>query len=181
MRKYDAMKGGARQKVFNLVRSGHLPRADSLPCTDCGHLWTPGCPRSEIHEYDHYLGYEREHWADVQAVCQPCHIKRDRVRDKKTHCCNGHKYTPENTGRLSDGIRYCRQCVARRNRAYKDARRLREPGWQRKPGYRGKGTKPACRHGHKFTEANTYVAPNGSRVCLTCRAERKAKKGETHA
>jgi hypothetical protein len=32
-----------------------------------------------------------------------------------------------------------------------------------------------CLHGHRFTEANTYVAPNGTRKCRTCRAAARAR------
>lgn len=42
----------------------------------------------------------------------------------KTHCPEGHAYTPENT-RLYRGMRYCRECNRVRNRAYKRERSAR--------------------------------------------------------
>jgi hypothetical protein len=30
-----------------------------------------------------------------------------------------------------------------------------------------------CLHGHEFNDGNTYVRPNGTRCCRTCRAERR--------
>lgn len=34
--------------------------------------------------------------------------------------------------------------------------------------------KTHCPHGHAYDEINTYVGPDGSRQCRTCRAEREA-------
>lgn len=40
-----------------------------------------------------------------------------------------------------------------------------------------KAMKTHCVHGHEFTEANTYIAPdNGTRKCRTCRAESAARR-----
>lgn len=40
--------------------------------------------------------------------------------------------------------------------------------------------KTHCKHGHKFTDSNTYVAPNGYRYCRTCKNNRtkRYKTGE---
>jgi len=38
-------------------------------CSDCGKNG-----RIEAH---HYLGYEKEHWLDVQWFCPKCHVKHD--------------------------------------------------------------------------------------------------------
>jgi hypothetical protein len=67
----------ARQRINVLVRTGHLPHPNTLPCSDCGHGYTPDERR---HEYDHYLGYAAEHHYDVQAVCTICHRKRGDER-----------------------------------------------------------------------------------------------------
>ena len=40
------------------------------------------------------------------------------INAKKTHCVNGHEYTPENTGRDAKGYRYCRACIAAAARRY---------------------------------------------------------------
>jgi hypothetical protein len=67
----------ARRRVNHLVDMELLPRPNDLPCTDCGHVWTPGQLR---HEYDHHLGYAAEHHEDVQAVCTTCHHDRETNR-----------------------------------------------------------------------------------------------------
>lgn len=41
-------------------------------------MWQPGARR---HEYDHHLGYDLAHQADVEAVCSRCHHQRERRRD----------------------------------------------------------------------------------------------------
>ncbi len=35
--------------------------------------------------------------------------KRRHKNSKKTHCCRGHEFSPENTGKVSGG-RYCKTC-----------------------------------------------------------------------
>lgn len=70
-------KDQARQRVNYLVAKRRLPPPNTLPCTDCGHVWREGGPR---HEYDHYLRYTADHQRDVQAVCKPCHVAREQVR-----------------------------------------------------------------------------------------------------
>ena len=67
----------ARYVVNLAVRYCRLPAANSLPCADCGHLWTEGERR---HEYDHYKGYSPEHQLTVQAVCTTCHAGREKGR-----------------------------------------------------------------------------------------------------
>lgn len=67
----------ARQRVNVEVRRGFRPHPNSLPCTDCGHVWRDGERR---HEYDHHLGYAPEHHLDVQSVCTLCHATREAER-----------------------------------------------------------------------------------------------------
>jgi hypothetical protein len=38
-----------------------------------------------------------------------------------------------------------------------------------------------CRNGHEFTEANTYVKPNGCRACKACHRERERASKERRA
>ena len=48
------------------------------------------------------------------------------INARKTHCVNGHEFTPENTYRRSDGDRECQTCRAdlwRKQRARRRARR----------------------------------------------------------
>lgn len=114
----DGDKKQARKRVNVLVRTGRIPRPNALPCTDCGHVWSPGERR---HEYDHYLGYGAAHHLDVQPVCTTCHAQRDAV---KTHCHAGHAFDASNTIACKDGRRACRAC----RRGY-DKKRKRPPGY----------------------------------------------------
>lgn len=67
----------ARRRVNYLVEAGLLPAPNSLPCVDCGHVWTEGERR---HEYDHHLGYAAEHHENVEVVCTGCHHVREQER-----------------------------------------------------------------------------------------------------
>lgn len=70
-------KKQARARVNYLVANRRLPEPNSLPCADCGHVWTEGERR---HEYDHHQGYDAAHQLDVQSVCTTCHHKREARR-----------------------------------------------------------------------------------------------------
>ena len=119
----DDDKAQARQRINVEVRTGRRPRPNTLPCTDCGHVWKPGERR---HEYDHYLGYAAEHHYDVQPVCTLCHHKRDNKRSKAEICPNGHPYTVENTGTHERGRgRRCLTCKQQHDRR----KRPRPPGY----------------------------------------------------
>lgn len=118
-------KKQARQRVNVEVRNGFIPHPNSLPCSDCGHVWRKGERR---HEYDHYKGYASEHHLHVEPVCTSCHVKRDNLKAKKTHCLSGHEFTKENTGRKPNGTRFCREC----RRIFDRTKRVRPDGyWKR--------------------------------------------------
>lgn len=57
----------AVHRVMAALRNGSMKRGDT--CFDCGKqtLDTVG---------DHYLGYSKEHWLDVQWICKPCDGRR---------------------------------------------------------------------------------------------------------
>lgn len=65
----------ARQRINVEVQRGRRANPNVLPCTDCGHIG-----HGRRHEYDHYLGYQAEHHADVQPVCTTCHAAREKAR-----------------------------------------------------------------------------------------------------
>jgi len=114
----DGDKVQARQRINVEVRTGRRPHPNTLPCTDCGHVWSEGERR---HEYDHHLGYAPEHHYDVQPVCTLCHSARDNARAQQTHCVHGHAFTEDNTGRKPNGTRFCKACRRDYDRDRRDA------------------------------------------------------------
>lgn len=98
----------ARQRVNVLVRTGRLAHPNSLPCADCGHVWSPGGRR---HEYDHNHGYEAKHHYCVQSLCTKCHHKKDNPLAQRTHCVRGHELSGENLYLPPAGGRACRECI----------------------------------------------------------------------
>lgn len=59
--------------------------------------------------------------ADYMTLCQPCHRIMDLV-EGRTHCSNGHEYTPENTGAAPGNARRCLAC-----HRDEEAKRLSDP------------------------------------------------------
>lgn len=114
----DGDKGQARHRVNYLVRRGKLSSPKASPCAGCGHVWMPGERR---HEYHHHLGYGAEHQREVQILCTHCHADRDG-RSARTHCKNGHPFTPENTSRGPGRARICLECCRVRDRRRAKAR-----------------------------------------------------------
>lgn len=110
-------KKQARQRINVEVRTGRRPHPNTLPCVDCGHVWTSGERR---HEYDHHLGYSAEHHHDVVVRCTRCHAHREG-KATKTHCVHGHEFTADNTGLKTNGTRFCRECHRAADRGRKDA------------------------------------------------------------
>lgn len=74
----DGDKQQARNKVNREVTKGNLAHASTVACTDCGHLGS-----DKLHEYDHHRGYAAINHLEVQAVCVPCHVERERQRRNK--------------------------------------------------------------------------------------------------
>lgn len=114
-------KKQARCRINVEVRNGRRPRPNTLPCTDCGHIWSQGERR---HEYDHHLGYGAEHHYDVEPVCTLCHAARDSSKKHQTHCIRGHEFTTSNTSYKPNGTRVCIKC-----RRIRDRKRIRPPGY----------------------------------------------------
>lgn len=74
----DGDKQQARNRVNREIRKGNLPHAQTVPCTDCGHIG-----HNRLHEYDHYLGYAAINHLVVECVCVPCHNRREQQRRKQ--------------------------------------------------------------------------------------------------
>lgn len=100
-----AQKVRARYVVNLAVKTGRMPRPNSLPCVDCGHVWVPGERR---HEYDHHRGYSQARMLDVVAVCTTCHARRSNAQE---FCRAGlHKRTLAMVMITPQGYRVCRGC-----------------------------------------------------------------------
>lgn len=94
----------------------------------------------------------------------PHAVNASRARShnaRKTHCKNGHEFTPENTIARAAGGRNCRQCARDWHR--EDARRRRGT-----PNPTNNADKTHCVNGHEFTPENTYDN-HGHRGCRECR------------
>lgn len=75
----------------------------------------------------------------------------NQKRASKTHCVNGHEFTPKNTQIDDNGWRYCRQC--RSDRVSK----------------KEYNSRTYCVNGHEFSGGNIKFSKNGrSRICLKC-------------
>lgn len=98
-------KKQAQSFISNSVRDSKLPPANTLKCVDCG---------EQAHDYDHYLGYEGEHYKDVQPVCGSCHksrgVKRGEIPIEK---CWSARAKPCSHGERSQ--RRCRECRVKAN------------------------------------------------------------------
>ncbi len=57
--------------VGKAIFRGELPPVTTLRCVDCDPVATA---------YDHFKGYARKHWLDVEPVCDSCNAKRARAR-----------------------------------------------------------------------------------------------------
>ena len=77
---------------------------------------------------------------------------------KKTHCKNGHEFTPENTNTTSSG-RQCRTCNNERAKAWYEA--------HKGPKQTDNKAKTHCLRGHEFTPENTFQRKDG-RECRAC-------------
>lgn len=77
----------AHNRIRTLIRAGVIPKANDLPCIDCGHTNPTSDNPKELkgyrrHEYDHYKGYGKDHHEDVEVRCSKCHHKVTCERSK---------------------------------------------------------------------------------------------------
>lgn len=120
-------------------------------------------------------GYHLDHLCRVRNCVNPDHLEPVTPRENarrgltgahnrnKTHCKQGHAYTPENTAIGKSGWRACITC--RRERRSTGTRRPRAAG--------------CCIWGHQMTPENTYVYPSGRVVCRECYRSQRRKRYQT--
>jgi hypothetical protein len=120
----------------------------------------------------------------------PSSNSQDRIKHgnhnnaNKTHCPQGHEYTPENTYKTPRGHRLCRACQALHSNKASQARLSTPEGraerasyirdWRRRTGRTDDlGNRYArrthCNNGHEFTPENTAIRSDGGRRCRECR------------
>jgi hypothetical protein len=128
------------------TRDGCLEWQGNISMQGYGRCWMDG--RLELCHRAAYLLTRGElpevvrHTCDNSACCNPQHLRAgtdgDNVRDmvargrhywaKRTHCKNGHEYSPENTKWRNNGrseFRVCRACIREDSQQRRDRERRR--------------------------------------------------------
>lgn len=66
------IKRQAQMYLYHETARKGFPKAVTQLCFDCG---------KQAKHWDHYKGYEKQNWLEVQAVCVSCHFLRENKRD----------------------------------------------------------------------------------------------------
>ncbi len=149
------------------------------------------CPQG--HPWAGNEGFQTDRDGYANRYCKECkRIKAREWRAEKyvphpkpapTHCPQGHEYTPENTKlsvRANGGTkRYCRECNRIRAKANRTSNAL-DPGvkaeraeMRRVEAVEKREAQTHCKRGHEWTDENTYIAPDETWTCRTCKNDRK--------
>lgn len=101
--------------------------------------------------------------AHLEAVTHAVNLRESHcvsaINAAKTHCINGHEFTPENTY-VSNRGRQCREC---RRKASREANRQRRGYYER--------DRENCKNGHPKTPENRGVDRRGRSYCKACKRE----------
>ena len=99
-----------------------------------------------------YRSKYEEFWKDPQHKEKVLVGFNKHVKDQKsrTHCVNGHEFTPENT--LLYDKRVCRICHLTRNKINKRLSRTH------------------CPNGHEYSDNNTLLSKSRHRMCVICKS-----------
>lgn len=110
---------------------------------------------------------------------------------RKTHCDEGHEFTPENTYITPNGWRECRRCDRERNSEYTskpEVKAARLEAYTPSTGIRGKGqyqsARETCGEGHRL-EGDNLIQEKRTRggtvsYVRRCRTCRNSKASENH-
>jgi hypothetical protein len=162
-------------RVRNCVNPTHLEAVTLAENLRRARAWAHGaafqrskshCPAG--HPYDEANTYVQAKGSRTCRACTRDRMRRKRAaippkpRKRKTHCSKGHAYAEY--GYTNDiGRQICRTCSAERLRESRARRKALEPP---------KEPARTCKHGHEWTEANTYIRPStGQRFCRACHNE----------
>src|SRR6185436_7300937 len=92
-----------------------------------------------------------------------------QVMAARTHCKNGHEFTPENTVSLKTSKgRGCRACNREKRRRFEERQRAKRSLVARAP-------RTHCKRGHPLDETNTCITKLGYRECRECGREKQRR------
>ncbi len=149
----------------------------------------------EVGGFERDFEHETDHLCRVRPCVNPGHLEQvtqwennrrgispPSENSRKTHCDEGHEFTPENTYVTPDGWRECRKCARERVAewaAKPESKALRLEKYTPSTGIRGKGqyqsVRDTCKNNHKLEGDNLIQEKrtrNGKvsyvRRCRTC-------------
>jgi hypothetical protein len=126
-------------------------------------------------------GLQIDHLCRVRRCVNPAHLEPVTVVEnlargvgpsaraiRENVCRSGHPFSPQNTGRKTNGTRKCRACQS-----------LASARWRAKgrdPNATSNSAKTHCPQGHPYDDANTYRPPRGGRQCRMCMKARSQSR-----